>query len=208
MPRIQAPAIAERLRRKFEIAGSSDIDTIAPELVGVIIVDDVLPQLGSNEGALSQTVTGDTGDIPEVGIRNTDPNRSCVIDRIQMVTSNAGVRCKLRLGPPGGTILAAAIGTPTDFRGQTLTSALLAHSASNFNTVTGAGTIIWDMTMLANVPHEVMVPKIVLAPFGTIVGVNVVRDSIHMDIQSAASILRVTWSFHFIEPLPAGQTVV
>ena len=196
MPQIQDPELAERLRRKFSIVGSSAIDTIAPELVGVVVVDEVLPAIGRDEGMLSQSITGDTGDIPEVGIRNIDEVRSMVIDRIQF-SSNSGGVTKLRLGDVGGTELAAAIGQVADFRGQTLLSPAHAASAQNFNTVTGAGTVIWQSTIVPNTPYDIH-PNLVIAPAGTIVGVNVVRDVVHMDMQLAAAILRVNWFYHFV----------
>ena len=195
-PQIQDPELAERLRRKFAIVGSSSIDTIAPELVGVVIVDEVLPALGRDEGMLSQSITGDTGDIPEVGIRNIDAVRSMVIDHIQF-SSNSGGVTKLRLGDVGGTELSAAIGQVADFRRQALLSPAHTASAQNFNTVTGAGTIIWQSTIVPNTPYDIH-PNLVIAPAGTIVGVNVVRDVVHMDMQLAAAILRVNWFYHFV----------
>ena len=199
MPQIQDPELSERLRRKFSIVGSSSIDTIAPELVGVVIVDDVMPNPDRDEGMVAQDITGDTNDIPEVGIRNIDVLRSCVIDRITASTTNTGVEMHLRLGPPGGTELAAAIGQVTDFRRGSLLSAVHTASATDLNSVGGSGTRIWEATVLPNEIHNIE-PNIVLAPAGTIVGVNVERDVIHMDIAKTSGRLRVTWFYHFIPP--------
>lgn len=41
MPRIQDPRLSENLRRRFQIKGADWIDTLAPELVGVVLVDDM-----------------------------------------------------------------------------------------------------------------------------------------------------------------------
>ena len=198
MPQIQDPELSNRLRRKFGIVGNV-IDTLAPEIVGVVVVDDVLPQVGREEGMLAQVITGDTGDIPEAGLRNMDQTKALVIDQIQWSTPNTGTIVKLRLGSPNGTELAAAIGQVRDFRGQSLLSPAHAASAQNFNTVTGGGTIIWSMTCVANTPYDIF-PNLVLAPAGTIVGVNVERDVVHMEIQFAAAILRVVWFYHFVDP--------
>jgi len=198
MPQIQDPELSERLRRKFGIVGHSSIDTIAPELVGVVIVDEVLPTTGQLFGFLSQDVQGDTGDIPEAGIRNIDPVRSLQVDRIRYSTLGTG-EVHLRLGAPGGTELAAAIGVVQDQRSRGLLVPAHSASATDFNTVTGSGTIIWQAQSLPNTPYEIQPDSLILAPQGTLVGA-VVRDVIHLDLQAAAGRILVSWEFHFLPP--------
>jgi len=199
MPQIQDPDLSERLRRKFAIVGSSSIDTIAPELVGVVIVDALLPSPNQLHGFLSQAITGDAGDIPEIGIRNVDPLRPMQIDRMTVSVAVSVLETHLRLGAPGGTELGAAIGVVQDQTNSGLLVPAHAASAQDFNTVTGSGTIIWEATLLAHTPMVIEPASLVLAPQGTTVGA-VVRDVIHFDLQSAAGALRVNWEFHFLEP--------
>lgn len=119
MPQIQAPELAEALRRKFSIVGGSPIDTIAPELVGVVVVDVLLPRLLRLDGCTSARITGDTGDIPEIRLRNLDPIRQLIVDRIILTTSSANTVVRVRRGNSGGTIASTADAIAVDRRNPT-----------------------------------------------------------------------------------------
>lgn len=44
MPRISDPIIADKLRRRFEISGEGVVDTLSPEIVAVVLAEDLTGQ--------------------------------------------------------------------------------------------------------------------------------------------------------------------
>jgi len=197
-PQIQDPALSERLRRKFAIVGSSTIDTIAPEIVGVVVVDELLPRLDRFEAMHGLQATGDTGDIAEIVLRNTDPVNNLVIDDF-WIGGTAGTTYRYRAGDAGGTEGAGAVLHTSDLRGNLLVPALI-HVATDLNSTAGAGQTYWSARILANETWHVK-PNTVLAPNGTILGVNVVRDAVHWDVATVAVLLNISVKFHFEPPV-------
>ena len=196
MPQIQDPALAERLRRHFAIVGPSTIDTISPELVGVVVVDTLLPRQDLQEAVGTNSITGDAADISESGLQNLDATRLLVID--QLIVDPHGVALvRVRLGDPGGTPVAGANTFHTDFRNQFNAPALML-AATDLNTAAGSGNILFQARHLANSPF-IWRPNFVLRPAGTIVGGTPV-DRIHWDQNIVAQTLTSTVFFHFEEP--------
>jgi len=193
-PQIQDPALAERLRRKFAIVGSSTIDTIAPELVGVVLVDSLLPEREDFDAQISAQTVGDTGDIPEFGLINLAPSRHLKITQVHISVSSTGV-VRLRLGQVGGTPGAGGNTLHTDMRNQ-LNAAAVGSPATNLNSAAGSGAIIHQTRIIANTPH-VFYPRNLVLDF---TGAANFRDRVHTDAALTASTLNVTFVFHFIEP--------
>jgi len=195
MPQIQAPEIAERLRRKFSIVGQSSIDTIAPELVGVIIVDEIIPNQQQTHAAISTVLTGDTADIAEFGVRNLDETRLLVIDRV-LISAAAIILARVRQGGPGGTVTAGGIPSPLDRRNP-LTSAAVGLPAVDLNTTAGAGAILFQKRAGANFVADFS-PNIVLetpANAGA-----VAADRFHCDTNQAALQIIFSVKMHWEDP--------
>ena len=199
MPQIQRPDLAEALRRKFDIVGSSTIDTLAPELVGVVIVDELIPRISRQEAVASVAVTGDTGDIPEIELRNMDASRPLVIDAIILSTQSANTRLSIRFGAPGGTVSGSqGQGHVTDFRvNRSLIAPGFTDVATDLNSA-GAGAVLWHSQVLPNTPIVVH-PNIVLDVAGSTFGAAIPLDRIHTSSNVAASSLRTTFMYHMIE---------
>ena len=196
MPQIQRPDLAEALRRKFDIVGPSSIDTIAPELVGVVIVDELIPRQQRHEAAITTQATGDTGDIPEIELRNMDPGRLLVIDEIHL-SANANARLRVRLVAPGGTLSGSqGQGTSRDLRNPLIQPGFT-DIAVNLNSINGAGTIIAHAQIAVNTVYKIF-PNIVLREAGGLDGA-VVRDRMHVDTNGAASTLLATFFYHMEE---------
>ena len=195
-PQIQAPGLAERLRRRFEIVGSSAIDTIAPELVGVVVVDELIPAVDRTEGRMSVNVTGDANDIPEIGLTNLDPVRSLVIEEFYISSTSTGQVSHRALGVQG-TPVAGGVIQAADLRRDFLVPALSPTSSDN-NTVTGGGDRYWQQRILANTGMRV-ISGVVLAPAGFLFGA-IARDLCHWDLAVAAGQLHVAVLFHFLDP--------
>ena len=193
MPQIQDPALSERLRRKFAITGSSTIDTIAPELVGVVLVDELLPNQQRFEAVLAGQIVGDAGDIPEFGLINLSASAHLVIDGILVSHSGVGVM-RLRFGQVGGTPGAGAVTQFTDFRNP-LNAPAVAEPATDLNTAAGAGTRLITARLLGNTP-QFWQPNIVL----DFAGAPLFADRVHVDSELVAITMNVTYFFHFIDP--------
>ena len=198
MPQIQRPDLAEALRRKFDIVGSSTIDTIAPELVGVVIVDELLPRASRTEATASTLATGDSGDVPEIELRNMDASRPLVVDAILLSTQSANVRLSIRFGAPGGTVSGSqGLGIVTDFRVRnSFVAPGFTDVATDLNSA-GAGTLMWHSEVLPGTPILVHT-NIVLDVAGALIG-TVTADRIHTSSNVAASTLRTTFFYHMIE---------
>ena len=198
MPQIQRPDLAEALRRKFDIVGGSSIDTISPELVGVVVVDELIPRLERMEAVASAAITGDAGDVPEIELRNMDASRPLVVDTVIISTASGNVRASIRFGAPGGTLSGSQTqGTTMDFRRRaSFVAPGFIDTAVNLNS-SGAGTILWHSEILAGTPI-VIHPNIVLDVAGSLVGA-VTADRIHTSINVAAGSLRTTYMYHMIE---------
>lgn len=196
MPQIQRPDLAEALRRKFDIVGPSGIDTIAPELVGVIIVDELIPRLQRHEAAISAVATGDAGDIPEIELRNMDPGRLLIIDEISLSASGNN-RVRVRTLAPGGTLSGSqGQGTSRDFRNP-LVQPGFTDIATDLNSINGAGTILAQANIAVNVVYRIF-PNIVLREAGGLDGA-IVRDRMHVDTNGAATTLIATFFYHMEE---------
>ena len=193
MPQIQDPELSERLRRKFSIVGSSSIDTIAPELVGVVVVDELLPNQDRFEAVLATQTVGDTGDIPESGLINLSASQHLVIDHIIVSHSGVGVM-RLRFGQVGGTPGSGAVTQFTDFRNP-LNAPAVGEPATNLNTAAGAGTRLITARLLGNTP-QIWHPNIVL----DFAGAALFKDRVHVDSELVAITMNVTYFFHFIDP--------
>ena len=193
MPQIQRPDLAEVLRRKFDIVGSSSIDTLSPELVGVIIVDEIIPRLDRAEGIGSNSIVGDANDIAESGLENTDAERLLILDKITIGGSATAVY-RVRIGPPGGTVGAGGNIFASDLRGQLLVPALTL-SATNLNSAGGSGNIFAQVRLLANTTWEFRL-NLVLDVAGTVRG-GTATDRIHTDMNSVNGTLSTTYEFHF-----------
>ena len=197
MPQIQRPDLAEALRRKFDIVGPSSIDTIAPELVGVVVVDELIPRLQRHEAVITTVATGDTGDIPEIELRNMDPGRLLVIDEIHLSTSSANARLRVRLLAPGGTLSGSqGQGTSRDLRNPLIQPGFT-DIATNLNTTAGAGTILYQAQIAVNTLYRTN-PNLVLREAGGLDGA-VQRDRMHVDINVAAATLIASFFFHMEE---------
>ncbi len=194
MPQIQAPALAEALRRKFEIVGASSIDTIAPELVGVVIVDELTPRLQRHEAAVSAVATGDAGDLPEIELRNMDPGRLLVVDEIHLAASG-NVRLRVRLLAPAGTLSGSqGQGTSRDFRNPIVQPGFTDIATDS---PAGGGTILAQANIAVNNVYRVR-PNLVLREAGGLDGA-VQRDRMHVDTNGAATTLIATFFFHMEE---------
>jgi len=196
-PQIQEPELAERLRRKFGIVGGSAIDTIAPELVGVVLVDELLPRRDRMEAVGTNEITGDAADIAESGLQNLDQTRLLVIDAIMVSHNTVSATIRVRAGDPGGTPVAGANTQTTDFRNQSIAPAVML-AAVDLNTAAGSGTILHAFRMLGNTPVTIR-PNIVLRTAGISVAAVPV-DRIHVDMNVVAQALRTMFFFHFEEP--------
>jgi len=194
VPQIQRPDLAEDLRRKFDIVGPSGIDTIAPELVGVIVVDDMRVDKQTFPSAFSINVTGDAGDIAEVSLQNRERNKLLIPDLIIM-SSTAGNRFRVRTLDVGGTPSAGGNTTQIDLRNGIVAPALF-FTASDLNTAAGAGTILAQAQGLANTAVVFKDLGIVLDTFGSLEGA-VARDIIHFDVNTVATLLLVSVFFHY-----------
>jgi len=192
-PQIQDPALAERLRRKFAIVGSGGIDTIAPELVGVVVVDQVMPAVERFEGFKSTQVVGDTGDIPEIGIINESTVDLLVIDQVIISVSAVGV-VRLRLGEVAGTAVVTVQSFARDQTSQVQVPAS-GDDATNSLGSNGTGEIVMFTRTLANVMN-VWKPNLVL----DVNGAANDRDRCHCDAALTAATLNVTYLFHFTPP--------
>ena len=193
MPQIQRPDLGEALRRKFDIVGPSSIDTISPELVGVVIVDEILPRLDRAEGIGSNSITGDANDIAESGLQNLDPARLLILDKV-VISGSSTTRYRLRAGPPGGTVGAGGNIDASDLRGALLVPALTL-SATDLNSVAGSANIYAEVRLLANTAWE-WKPNLVLDVAGTVRG-GTETDRIHVDHAQVASTLTASYFFHF-----------
>ena len=196
-PQIQDPALAERLRRRFSIVGSSAIDTIAPELVGVVVVDELIPSRERREALFSVEVTGDTADIAEIALQNTDPVNSLVLDWFS-IGGNASGEYRFRALTVQGTLVAGGVVHASDTRGELLVPAIT-PTAKNLNSTTGGGQIYWEGLIAANTTL-IVYPNFVIAPAGTLLGA-VLRDFVHFDMGTAASKLVVSGGFHYVSPV-------
>lgn len=99
MPRIQVPRISQALRERFGIRGPGSIETLAPELVGVVLADDIrakveIPVCGW------VTATGAGGHRPCLSIRNQG-NRVLRIDTCIIGSATDGALQCLAGTPPG-----------------------------------------------------------------------------------------------------------
>ncbi len=113
MPRHQRPDITNRLRRQFGIVGSADFDTIAPEIVPVLPVEqrggapEDLALQGAVLAAGTNTITATGGNVPHVLLFN--PAGSGVIlvtERIRLQGSGTNDQTHLRIvtGDLSGTV--------------------------------------------------------------------------------------------------------
>ena len=197
MPQIQRPDLAEALRRKFDIVGESTIDTIAPEIVGVVVVDELIPRLQRHEAVVSTTATGDAGDIPEIELRNMDPGRLLVVDEVHLSSSSANARLRVRNLAPGGTLSGSqGQATSRDFRNP-LVQPGFTDVATDLNTTAGAGNIMYQAQVAVNTLFKSR-PNLVLGEAGLLDG-TVQRDRIHVDINVAAATLIASFFFHMEE---------
>lgn len=196
-PQIQDPDLSERLRRKFQIVGSSSIDTIAPELVGVVVVDSLLPSVSRRSALMTVEITiSDAGDIPEISLVNLDPVASLVIEEFWIGGNTAGTYRFRTLGVQG-TLVAGGVIAGNDLRGPLLVPAIT-PTAVDLNALGGGGTRLWQGRLSANVTVHV-ITNTVLAPAGTLIGA-IPRDVVHWDNSIAASRLAVAARIHFEDP--------
>ena len=194
-PQIQDPELAERLRRKFAIVGSSSIDTIAPELVGVVVVDELLPVKERFEQSATTNITADTNDIPEIELANLDAENALVIDRFDITTNAGAPIVRFRHGVLGGTRVGGPNTHNTDMRNPFVGGGGGVTSAVDLNTA-GQGTIIWQAKILANTAITVF-PNFVLDVAGAL-DATVARDVVHWDSNLPAQQLIVAVFFHMV----------
>jgi len=202
MPQIQDPDLTARLRRKFAIVGNESIDTLAPELVGVVLVESLIPERQDFDASIHAQVTGDTGDIPEIGLRNLSAEKLLKITQIHVSLSGIAV-VSLRLGIVGGTVIPGGNTFHTDFRNP-LGAAAVGENASNLNSAGGSGAGIMRSRLLGNTPLIWYPRNLVLRFAGTTIG-GTFFDRIHVDAALAATTLNVGYVFHFIDPELTGR---
>lgn len=100
MPEIQAPEVSQQFRRRFGIVGADGVASLSPELVGVVVVDDLRDDVGAAAptfpGIASGTQAGVANEFTVLTFGSLDPNMVVFVDRV-IVQSGNGQNCFVSL---------------------------------------------------------------------------------------------------------------
>ena len=92
MPEIQVPEIVQKLRKRFSIKGTGSISTLAPELVGVILVEDLRDQESEwNPCTAGGNRTPVAGELSHRGLWHpAGSGKIVILDRIRVRLATTG----------------------------------------------------------------------------------------------------------------------
>lgn len=179
MPRIQDAWLPQALRTRYSLKGAAPIDTLAPEIVPVTLVD-VLPQPSPFLRRIgAQTVPGAAGFLSECGLK-TDVGLLHVHHCI--LSSGTTTTWRLRTGGPQGTTT-SFVTQPRDLRQGVFGSTLGLVTRANDHAA-GGGSVLMHLPILNNTPT--------IVPLDMYIGGG---NEVHWDIESANVGIYVNWIF-------------
>ncbi len=153
MPRIQNPELANALRLRYSLKGAAPIDTLAPEIVPITIVDSLLEATPELEIPMvgEQLVTGGGATIAEIGLRTGDVDLLRVSHAV--ISASSATQVRLRTGAPAGTVTSIQTRLRDGRRGQGGTNLGLVPVANDH--AAGSGSLLGRILLPANTPFHV-----------------------------------------------------
>jgi len=136
VPEISTPELSSALRRRFEIVGEGVIDTLSPEIVGVVILDDLATAEPFRRAIGGTSQSNVAGQYSQIQLRNpVGSGTVLLVEQIVMAQTAVAITVYLSVLEQSnfGTVVTPAwadtrlLGRPTGQLGRQASAALLSN---------------------------------------------------------------------------------